>query len=292
MLEFTGDNNEATEADVIGANLVVATPEKWDVVTRRASEVDPLLSNLALFMVDEVHSVREKVRGARLEVLIARTKARQASVRIVAVSATIPNSADIAKWIGRRNLNETPDSGGDLVPFVFSEAYRPCQLHKIVFGYRDSPVNDQYHKFEKYLDTKVIDVMAKYANDKPTLIFCPSRKGTMCLAQYLAGEIERRKNTDLIVNIPVQRGAPENVVSLQVRNELLRTTSEQGVAFHHAGLDIEDKRAVEEAFLAGKIKILCATTSLSVGVNLPAYLVIIKGTKSFGPNMEWESTLR
>lgn len=55
-------------------------------------------------------------------------------------------------------------------------------------------------------------------------------------------------------------------------------TLPSGVAFHHAGLDLADRRAVEEGFLAGQISIICATSTLAVGVNLPCYLVIIKNT--------------
>jgi ATP-dependent DNA helicase HFM1/MER3 len=56
------------------------------------------------------------------------------------------------------------------------------------------------------------------------------------------------------------------------------------VAFHHAGLDLADRRAVEEGFLNGNINIICSTSTLAVGVNLPCYLVIIKGTVSWAEN--------
>lgn len=51
-----------------------------------------------------------------------------------------------------------------------------------------------------------------------------------------------------------------------------------GVAFHHAGLDSEDRRTVETGFLEGKINIICSTSTLAVGLNLPCHLVIIKNT--------------
>lgn len=51
-----------------------------------------------------------------------------------------------------------------------------------------------------------------------------------------------------------------------------------GVAFHHAGLDSEDRHAVEIGFLEGQISIICSTSTLAVGVNLPCHLVIVKNT--------------
>lgn len=57
-----------------------------------------------------------------------------------------------------------------------------------------------------------------------------------------------------------------------------------GVAFHHAGLDNGDRHAVEAGFLEGQINVICCTSTLAVGVNLPCHLVIIKNTVSWQEN--------
>lgn len=61
----------------------------------------------------------------------------------------------------------------------------------------------------------------------------------------------------------------------------LRHTLQFGMGMHHAGLTDSDRTTCERLFVAGKIQILVATSTLAWGVNTPAHLVIIKGTEYF-----------
>lgn len=54
-----------------------------------------------------------------------------------------------------------------------------------------------------------------------------------------------------------------------------------GVAFHHAGLSIQDRNAVERGYLEGSVNVICCTATLAVGVNLPCHMVIIKNTVTY-----------
>ena len=58
-------------------------------------------------------------------------------------------------------------------------------------------------------------------------------------------------------------------------------TLSAGVAFHHAGLDPSDRHVVEKGFLEGQVNVICCTSTLAVGVNLPCHMVIIKNTVCF-----------
>lgn len=68
----------------------------------------------------------------------------------------------------------------------------------------------------------------------------------------------------------------------------LQTTGVCGVAFHHAGLDSIDRALVERLFLEGCLYVICCTSTLAVGVNLPTYLVIIKNTVTWADGLTKE----
>ena len=54
------------------------------------------------------------------------------------------------------------------------------------------------------------------------------------------------------------------------------------VAFHHGGMDSGDRNKVEKGYLNGSINVICCTSTLAVGVNLPCHLVVVKNTMSYG----------
>jgi Helicase conserved C-terminal domain len=68
--------------------------------------------------------------------------------------------------------------------------------------------------------------------------------------------------------------------------ELILGLAQTGVGIHHAGLMLEDRQLTENLFLHGTLKCLFATSTLAVGVNLPAHTVIIKGVETWD-NGEW-----
>jgi ATP-dependent DNA helicase HFM1/MER3 len=62
---------------------------------------------------------------------------------------------------------------------------------------------------------------------------------------------------------------------------LLEMVVSSGVAYHHAGLSASDRELIESLFRNNKISVLCSTSTLAIGVNLPAHLVIIKSTLQY-----------
>ena len=93
--ELTGDTSRYEMSRVRNASIIVTTPEKWDSFTRKWQDHFKFLQMVKLFLIDEVHILKD-ARGATLEAVVSRMKSSGANVRFIALSATIPNSEDIA----------------------------------------------------------------------------------------------------------------------------------------------------------------------------------------------------
>jgi ATP-dependent DNA helicase HFM1/MER3 len=260
--ELTGDTDASEMRKVGNAAIIVTTPEKWDSITRKWKDYIKLLQLVKLFLIDEVHILKD-IRGATLEAVVSRMKSIGTNVRFVALSATVPNSQDIATWLGKDHANDHRPAHRE----TFGEEFRPVKLQKHVYGF-SAKTND--FAFDSILDTKLPGLIAKHTVKKPIMVFCVTRKICESTAAKLAEWWAGLRPTERPWPIPIQK---VNVSSLE-----LRSLIGCGVAFHHAGLDAGDRAAVERGFLKDGLSIICCTSTLAVGVNLPCHLVVIKNT--------------
>lgn len=124
--ELTGDM-QLTKSEIMQTQMLVTTPEKWDVVTRKPGDVS--LSQLVrLLIIDEVHLLHGD-RGPVIEALVARTlrmvESSQTCIRVVGLSATLPNYIDVAHF-----LRVNPYLG----LFFFDGRFRPVPLATTFIG--------------------------------------------------------------------------------------------------------------------------------------------------------------
>ncbi|TIB74309.1 hypothetical protein E3Q23_02738 [Wallemia mellicola] len=264
--EITGDlpfDAQSNIMDFLHADIVVTTPEKWDSLTRRWNDNPTLFNQIKLVLIDEVHLLNE-LRGSTLEVLVSRMRVLGDSIRYIAVSATAPNAGDIGEWL---------DSTKKAKVFEFDESYRPVQVERHVYSYKRNVSND--FAFDSMLNFKLYDILAKHMEGKPALIFCPTRKSALKAAETIANNLKVIINRR--GNVPWQR--PN--INTSFRNTSLSRIVDYGVAIHHAGMDLDDRKSVEMLFLQGVIRVVVSTTTLAQGVNLPCHTIVIKGTRFY-----------
>ncbi|KAG8628336.1 hypothetical protein KVT40_004209 [Elsinoe batatas] len=261
--EVTGDTPGGTLQSVKNAHVIVTTSERWDSLTRKWKDHERLVRLIRLLLIDEVHILGQN-RGAALEAVVSRMKSVGSNIRFVAVSATVPNVQDVATWLGR----DQDRSSSPAALERFGEDFRPVRLKKHVIGYDLRTSND--YQFDAAITKSIPDVIQKYSGGKPIIIFCMTRKSCGTTANLLAEWYVRCKDGEKPWTID---GRP-----VVVGDRDLQATLQAGIAIHHAALSAGDRSAIESGYLAGSIKVICCTTTLAVGVNLPCHMVVVKGT--------------
>jgi ATP-dependent DNA helicase HFM1/MER3 len=184
-------------------------------------------------------------------------EAISASIRIVAVSATLPNIQDCAALISACEC------------YTFDHTYRPVPLQTHVVGL--GVIGKNEFQFWNFIDRRIPELIHKFSSGKPTIVFCHSKKDTEKLAASLTGSSG--------IGFPLDRD--NTSVACKARTPHLQHCLRRGIAFHHAGLQAHDRQLIEKEFVQGNIRVLTATSTLAVGVNLPVHLVIIKGTRAW-----------
>ena len=162
--ELTGDR-QLTKQQIADTQIIVTTPEKWDVITRKATDLS--YTNLVrLICIDEVHLLHDD-RGPVLESIVARTirKVEKTGepVRFVGLSATLPNFKDVATF-----LRVDPQKG----LFHFDNSYRPCPLKTEYIGVTEKKPIKQLKTMNDICYTKVMEQVG--TNKQQILIFVHS----------------------------------------------------------------------------------------------------------------------
>ncbi|KAK9512864.1 hypothetical protein O3M35_001186 [Rhynocoris fuscipes] len=274
-IEITGDSDGSDLIIIQHFNLILTTPEKWDALTRKWKDHASLIQMIKLFLIDEVHLLNEDKRGPTLEVVVSRMKTVQETIdfnndknswiRFIAVSATIPNIEDIAQWLSLKQSQAKI--------FKYGEEMRPVHLKRIVKAYSNNDDRRTGYKFDLYLNYKLKQLIMQYSEGKPTLIFCSSRKSVLTAANVLCEQILFQFTLDQRENI--------DAAAEFLQDHKLKEMVRHGVAYHHAGLLVSDRHCIEELFRSGYLPVLVSTSTLAMGVNLPASLVIIKSTEHY-----------
>ncbi|XP_069462625.1 activating signal cointegrator 1 complex subunit 3 [Ambystoma mexicanum] len=269
--ELTGDM-QLSKGEILRTQMLVTTPEKWDVVTRKSVGDIGLSQLVRLLILDEVHLLHED-RGPVLESLVARTlrqvESTQSMIRILGLSATLPNYLDVASF-----LHVNPFIG----LFYFDGRFRPVPLGQTFIGIKTTNKVQQLHDMEEVCYESVLkEIKAGYQ----VMVFVHARNSTVRTAMALR---EIAKNNGQVSCFLPNQGPDYGHAEKQVqksRNKQLRELFPDGFSIHHAGMLRQDRNLVESLFSHGHVKVLVCTATLAWGVNLPAHAVIIKGTQIY-----------
>ena len=287
---LTGDNSINSHAPA-----VVMTTE---VLRNMIYEGSDLLNDLRYVVLDEVHYLQDKYRGAVWEEVIIHLPV---DIKIVCLSATVSNAEEFADWIQTVRgataviieesrpveLRHHYLVEGDIYPMFVSRedgvAPNP-EIGRVERRSRSKAARSRSRRRPTVYRSDVVDLL-KAEELLPAIYFIFSRKGCdmatrQCLADglRLTDASERRRIRDFAE----MRCSFLNDDDLQVLgyDRWLESLS-HGLASHHAGLIPAFKETVEELFQAGLIKVVFATETLSLGINMPARSVFIESIVKF-----------
>ncbi|CUS22555.1 LAQU0S06e00716g1_1 [Lachancea quebecensis] len=268
--ELTGDSS-LTRQQIADCTVLVSTPEKWDIVTRKATGND-YSSLVELLIIDEIHLLHDE-RGPVLESIVARSLRNisiKEKLRIVALSATLPNYSDVAKFLRAPQHNT----------FYFDSSFRPCPLAQQFCGITETAGIKKINAMNQACYDKLLEVVQQ---GHQAIVFVHSRKDTARTATWLKNKLlEEEKIQFFRKSEPgsreILRREAENASDKHLADLLTH-----GFGIHHAGLTKSDRSLSEDLFADGLLSVLVSTATLAWGVNLPAHAVIIKGTDVYSP---------
>jgi len=292
---LTGDNSINGEAPI-----VVMTTEVLRNMIYAGSDT---LHGLRYVVLDEVHYLQDRARGAVWEEVIIHLPAE---IDIVALSATVSNAEEVAAWMQTvRGVTET-----------VIEERRPVDLvHLYLVGDRGAPslhllptfvddggesrpnpvatrldgrnVPDRGQRRRRLYKPWRTEVVERLAEERmlPAIAFVFSRTGCdQAVEQCLASGIrlttaDERRALRAIAERHVESLSDDDLDVLGY--DMWLAGMEAGIAAHHAGLVPPMKEAVEEGFSSGLLKVVFATETLALGINMPARSVVIEKLSKF-----------
>jgi superfamily II RNA helicase len=269
---LTGDRSENRDAAV-----VVMTTE---VLRNMLLEDSGALSGVDWIVFDEVHYLADPERGTIWEEAIITCPPR---IRLVCLSATIANAEEIAAWIGQTHrpiaLVRHDERPVPLEHYAFTGG--ALRLIRDGSGRRVASVPSvrgrRARRTVEESPQSVVQALRK-ADMLPSIWFAFTRKGVeadaqRCALASTALEGTRREAVEAAIawTLSAMPAEDRSLAQIATLMEWLR----RGVGFHHAGLVPPCKELVEDLFARGFLSVVCATDTLSVGINMPARTVVI-----------------
>jgi ATP-dependent RNA helicase HelY len=304
---LTGDNSINGEAPV-----VVMTTE---VLRNMLYERSRTLENLEVVVMDEVHYLQDPYRGAVWEEVLIHLSL---SVSVVCLSATVSNAEEFGEWLTTLRgttrvvieekrpipLEHLYLVGGDLHPMHIDQGGRPMPNPYVVSLFqRELRVREYRRRSDGRRQVQRIsrpreghrrvyiprrEEVVQVLGDEgmlPAIYFVFSRAGCEQSVRWVAGSgvrLTTRSEEARIREFAEMRTAwmdDDDLAALGFFE--FREALAAGVAAHHAGMVPVFKEAVEELFAAGLVKVVFATETLSLGINMPAKSVVIESLWKF-----------
>ncbi|MFH2036045.1 MAG: DEAD/DEAH box helicase [Candidatus Zixiibacteriota bacterium] len=275
VILVTGDHPENDfDFELGNFDLALAIYEKFN----RLLTLNPdILQQIGLIVIDELQMIAEPKRGVQLEMALMKIFNSGYHPRLVALSAVIDDVPELVDWLGCRTVVET---------------VRPVDLYQGVATngcFRFRSFNDGREGSEEIAlscekESLADNIIEFLKSDKSAkLVFLRSKKATIDAAFRLASVSGWGEAKKTLMQLEGEE------TSYLIRS--LRQTLSRGIAFHNADLTSVQRKAIEGGYREGEIRVVFATTTLAMGVNLPADTVLLETMKYSSGNFGGKPSL-
>jgi len=239
-----------------------------------------LIGDLGLIVFDEVQLIEDDGRGQTVELLLMRAKQLQGAGRfpqILVLCGELANLDDLQSWLGLEPigtikrpipLHEGVVGAHGAARVMVPETGKAelIQIPGLPTGRRMGRPNRKEEDIRANAAVEIAREMVRQG--KQVLLFCHTRWEVFRLAEWLAADLGLSA---------VDLHLPGASADESRAGKLLRRLARSGVAFHLADLDRDERREVEDAFRRRELRVLAATSTLAMGVNLPADVTLVVG---------------
>lgn len=270
-------------------HILVATPEKLGLLIRNGIVKRPL----ALVVVDEAHNIEDEDRGLRVELLLATIRRDCPNANYLLLMPFVPNAKDLSNWL---------QPGGGRTISLGTSAWQPNERLVGLFDIEpEESVRGGWRlNFETLTTTpKTLHLKGRHnvGGVKPLSISFSDAKSPTRQAGAMAKVFSERgtsiavaktiphcwsmaravtKDLPLLDPVPPEIDLVRRFLSTEVSPEFeLCEMLRHGVGVHHSGLPEEGRALIEWLAETGKLRVLCATTTIAQGINFPVGSVFL-----------------
>jgi helicase len=226
-----------------------------------------VLNSINLVVVDELQMIGDPSRGLTLELVLTKIKSSKYSPQILGLSAVLKDPEQFSSWLGCQLLLEK-NRPVELLQGVLLDGEFRFRKHnsgeegsqKLVGLESEEPYLILFANLNQLLEEK-----------EQVLVFLKSKKNCEDCALLFSEQAHSNSSTEAIQEL-------SELENTTLREKLVKCL-EKGVAFHNADLTFDERRVIEHFYLQGEIRVIFSTTTLSLGINLPAKTVFIETQK-------------
>ncbi|MBI4243274.1 MAG: DEAD/DEAH box helicase [Planctomycetes bacterium] len=255
------------------AQIILMTTE---IFRNTIFETPQDIANVEYVILDEIHYLDDIERGTVWEECIIFAPLH---IKFLCLSATVSNYKSLVNWFNsvRHPYSISLVSENERkVPLVFHVVTRELgitPIEKILSEnlFQKTNVNFNYDKLTDSL---------KKDERLPAIFFCFNRKDCETIASKIHNELLTEKEKAEILSLFDELTKRFNVRDFSLISHMRQLLS-KGVCYHHAGLLPSMKEIIEQIFSKGLVKMLFATETFAVGINMPARSVVFNTVEKF-----------